>query len=110
MNAMRSQSVSKVKKFFTLIREFLGPSASAISGNKIQKHNLLACYVTAVTKKIKLYVQISVSLANDTNWELHMRHIICQYEGKYAALNNNICFLVTFTERASPQKIQSTEI
>ena len=43
----------------TLIREFLGPSTSAISGKKSTN---IACDATVGTKKIKLYVQIEYQL------------------------------------------------
>ena len=50
----------------TLIREFFGPSPSAISEKKIQK---IACDVTVGT----------------------IQNGICQYERRYATLNKNIC-------------------
>ena len=69
----------------TLIGNFLVPSPSALSEKKSKN---ITCDVTVGTKKIKLHVQI------ECHWCYIMIQIsngICRYEGKFAALDKNIC-------------------
>ena len=71
----------------TLIREFLRPSPSALSGKKSKK---IACDVTVGTRKIKLYVQIQCQMGYLT---VQISNGISKYRWTYAVLNVWDCWL-----------------
>ena len=83
----------------TLIREFLGPSASAFSG---KKSRIIAGDVTVGTSKMKIICADTVSVGHsyDANLKWHMPTCaeICRAEQKYMP------FFGTITERAFRKK------
>ena len=85
---------SKVLNSHFLIHEFLGQSASAISGKKIQKYSLW------------LYVHIECQFGLIM---MLIKNGICQREGKYASLNKNICHFRGRYRTGFSLKIKNTD-
>ena len=89
------------KRCLTLIRGFLGPSRASLLENK-SKINTSDFTVGTLEMKIICADRVPAGLSYDTN-----SNGICQNEGKYAALNKNICQFWDHHRASSPEKTKA---